>query len=259
MLGRIVNCLCHPTKLGLYHKDKIFLPIIFVLVSFLLYIGMIAAIMFTTSPFETNMADSYIPQIVYDNNSNIEYKEGKLSGNEYIIKGNDINLYFMKSDFRPVQNEIAINFTSEKAIVYYGGYEISSYVYTESQANDFSFADIIAGDFTDRIYFVELLNGVLSTTDVFFNALRYVEYISQTIMYFVILIIVITVLSLFINPGIKMNVRIKLNLYATVCHFVVLMFTVIFNIAWLEYVSYLLPAIYSFCCFTHIIRVKVKK
>ena len=260
-MQRLIDILCHPRRLGIYNKDKTYIPLIYLLSFFLLFMGIVMIINFNTEYYSADTSSGIIHVIDISN----EDVYGEYIDNEFHfnnkrneIKTDDMIIYFNHNDVDTSINTISktiINFKSENVVIYYGLSQKVSYKYSSYDIDDFSLTGVCEGDIKDIVAFKDLLNNIFfdfnSKYQVSTIAPLFMQYIMQFLMVFVFALI----FSFFVNPGIKFQVRFKLLIYDSIIYLFVMMLAVMIQISWLEYIAYALPIIFAGITFSHIIRI----
>lgn len=260
-MQRLKNVICHPSRIGLYHKDNISIVLLYLFLFIAFLLGFLAIKAYNTTYFDNTDMD-YIITLVENNKKevNTEYKDHKLSGESLVVSSSSLECYFLPTiDINSVKTSEFVIFLKEDGYSMYYGYRLlSSGKYADIEADySFTIANVRANDSKSVFSFKGLLDYVFTksnsgyATHVFLvNMLQIFQY------YFIFSVLVMAVYSYFINPGIAMGKRSKLVIYDSLIYFIVMFFTIAFEFQYLQYAAIILPFIYCSFTFSHIIRVR---
>ena len=260
-MQRLIDILCHPRRLGIYNKDKMYIPFIYFLSFFLTFMGVVLIINFNTEYYDVNTSSNII-QIIDISNEDIygEYVDGKFDFNnkKNDISTDDIIIYFnyknVEKSFNTVSKTI-INFESDKVCIYYGLSMEASYKYDKYEIDNFSLTGVCEGNIDDIVSFKDLLNNIFFDFNSEYQISTILPLFFQYFMQFLMVFAFMLIFSFFVNPGIRFNVRLKLLIYDSLIYIFVMMLAVMIQISWLEYIAYVLPIIFAGITFSHIIRI----
>lgn len=261
MMQRICACLCHPRFIGRYHKDRVGVIFLTVLIFLSLYTAVFAARCYTDEPFSSETYLSITSCVITSDASDVVYdaSNNKFSGSSKVINGSGFSLAILPEE--------EINFTtlgvnvilaSEAASVYYGNYKISEIEYQNIKVSDFTFEGIINNNPSDIYNFKLFIEDVLCSSNVFFQSYTFLNGMITILFYYLVIVIAIYIFAGLINQTIDRKVRIKLCFYDGLVFFVGAFFACIFNVGWLLYASFVLPLIYATITFRHIVKVVIK-
>ena len=260
-MQRLIDILCHPRRLGIYNKDKIYIPLIYFISFFLLFIGVVMIINFNTEYYNANTSSNII-QVIDISNEDVY---GEYINNEFIfnnkksdISTDDIIIYFNHKNVDKSVNTIdktIINFEADKVSIYYGLSQKVSYKYDKYEIDNFSLAGVCSGDIDDIVTFKDLLNNIFFDFNTKYQVSTILPLLFQYFMQFLMVFAFALIFSFFVNPGIKFDVRFKLLIYDSLIFLFVMMLSVMIQISWLEYLAYALPIIFAGITFSHIIRI----
>ena len=66
-MQKLIDALCHPRRLGIYNKDKIYIPFIYLISFFLLFMSVVMIINFNTEYYNADTSASIIELIDMSN------------------------------------------------------------------------------------------------------------------------------------------------------------------------------------------------
>ncbi len=258
MIKRLFICLIHPSKIGLFIKDKLWIPITYFLSFFLVTASILAIRGFMTDYFIDSSAD--IVNMVYNVNKdiNVSYKNNELTGDSITIYGEDYVISFFNTNSGDI-GYINLNFSKEYVRI---NYLFNTKVINYEDINlkyDFNINNIQKGNSDDLIAFKIFLNNIFDSflktyqTAIYFSDLLYVFFILIALIFILILV------SYFTNPGIDFNCRIKLIIYDSLIYFFFLYLAIAVGYNLFMYIGMLFPAFYSVMTFSHIIKVRIRR
>lgn len=260
MLNRIKDIICHPSRLGLYYKDS-FLKIISILSIFcLVFVGLSFIVMTNANYFSLSSAKSVSSDLIKSNsNVSIEFKDKSISGEAFTFKGEDYIISFLDESFKPRKDHISISFKANTINVYIDTTHYSTIYYEKIAITDFKLSNVIDGNIKDRLSFESLISIALDSIEYNYSLFVFLENMAVVFGLYLMLIIIAVVMAYFINPEIDMKFRVKLALYDTIIYFVIMVFSLLYNQFWLQYLAIILALIYVKITFSHIIKVKIKR
>ena len=260
-MQRLIDILCHPRRIGIYNKDKIYIPFIYFLSFFLLFMGLVMIINFNTEYYSVETSGNII-YVIDVSNEDIygDYHDGSFNFNnkKNDITTDDMIIYFNHNNVDTSINTInktIINFESEKVSIYYGLSQKVSYKYDRYEIDDFTLEGVCEGNIEDIVSFKDLLNNIFFEFNSKYQVSTIAPLFFQYFMQFLMVFAFALIFSFFVNPGIKFNVRLKLLIYDSLIYLFIMMLAVMFQISWLEYIGYALPIIFAGITFSHIIRI----
>lgn len=268
MLERIKCCLCYPRFIGKFFKDKFSTIFMTILLFFGVYVLSMGFSIYSSDYFDDNSVLAVTSTIVQGEKSNISYDSTNaiLSGDSITYEGNGFNVVFF-----PVETEEVIDYTnleyyaninivfdSQGGYIDLGGIIVSRFEYKDININDFSINDVQDND-TEAVYtFKVLVKAALKSSNVFFNTYEFfINVFSDLAMYF-IFVLISYFFSKSVNSGIESKIRAKLCFYDNLIYFIVSMVVCLTGVEWLSFIGVLLPLIYTYVTFRHIVRVNVK-
>lgn len=255
MFHRIIDCMVHPSRIVLGFKDKIWKPIVIALGFFLVLLGIIIIITCNSDFFDRSISNQVTAVLVNsDTEFNVELSNHTLSGRSSKVETDDITIGFLSSDLK-YNNGLVFDFKEDLVNVYYGRSSLGSYKY-ENFNGTFKVNNVINGVISDKANFQDLIYSSLDSLNSILRINNIGSSFGMICAYSVSIILLGLLFSYFVNPDIKMNVRIKLVLYTLPSFYFMMSFAFLFNLSWLQYVAFILPFIYSKIAFSHIVRVK---
>ena len=255
-MQKLINLICHPSRIVLYFNDKVYKIIIWLLGFLIALFGIIAGLTFTDKQYDAYFSQSVTDVIVSKDSSNIVFKDSKLSGNAYQIKGNGIYIYFSKSDFAHNDYGLVMNFKEEAVDIYYRFFGKKTINYKDMNIKDFTFDDVKHNNNQARIYFEDLIGQSVDSINKEASFMAFFDNVTNVLIMYTALTLIAVVFSLFINPQVQFRHRIRICLYDSIIYLVMMMFTLMFQIAWLQYVAMVLPIFYCNISFRSIIVIK---
>ena len=260
-MQKLIDALCHPRRLGIYNKDKIYIPFIYLISFFLLFMSVVMIINFNTEYYNADTSASIIELIDMSNEDVYgEYIDNKFefSGKKNDISTSDIIIYFNHKNVEDSINTLSktiFSFEEECITIHYGLYQKVSYKYSEFDIDDFSLKGVCEGNINDILLFKDLLNNVFFKFNVKYQVSQILPLTFQYFMQFLMVFAFALIFSFFVNPAIKFQVRLKLLIYDTLIFFFIMMLAVMIGVSWFEYIAYAFPIIYAGITFSHIIRI----
>lgn len=255
MFEKIVNSLVHPSRIVLSFRDRVWQPISVVLGFFILLLFVEGMIALNSTYFDRGLCNQVMTVVTtIEDESNLIYKDNKLSGNPVKIENSDISVGFLVEDLK-YNNGLMFNFYEDKVDVFYQREAIGSFSYSEFDG-EFSVKNIQDGVVADRVIFSDLIYASLEYLN---NSLRLNTFMSTLgllSLYTIGLLGLLILYSFLVNPGIKMNVRWKLCCYTLPIFYVLLFFSEAFNLYYLQFVALFMPFVYCKIAFNHIVRVR---
>ncbi len=264
MLERFKDCLCNPRYIGKYNKDKFGKIFLIIILFFLLSASIQGMRCYTENPLSDDVSTNFTSMVIKNGSSDISYdsRNHKLIGSSFKMSNNGFVLVVL-----PKENDvITLNFDSitiileeEVANLFYDNQQISSIKYNEMSSKDFNFNNIACNQVVDINHFQSFIDEIFASGCTMFQTFNFIDNLMTSIVYYFICVFFCYIFSIGINPTIQKNVRAKLCFYDSCSFFVCQFFAYLFNSEILIYLALILPIIYSFITFRHIIRVVVKR
>lgn len=262
MFYRIVDILCHPSRIGLYIKDKFYVVILMFIFFAVLFLGVLALKVYPSDYYSLENAENISFALSKSNMvPTIEYKDKKIVGEKsYMIVMDDFSACFLPENYS-TNNEITkkslnMAFYEDHVDIYYGSSLAKTTKYEDLTISDFNFNNVYKGVTKDRIHFEEFMFTFLDSVELHFKNTVYLQNSLIALGYYAIALFVSALFSFYVNPGIAMKVRWKLLVYDSLIYFFGMVFSVIFAYGIIEYIALVLPLIYTNITFRHIIRIR---
>ena len=265
MLERLKIILTHPTRIGLFFRDKIYIPILFLLTMLFLLVGVDLTYNINTNQFnyENAKAFNYLVQYTLNDQKqkpvlNIAYDgtAKKITGDNHVFIGDKMILAVNSNNIYQRNEYISINLTADGATLFEGFIKLGYVEYKSIDAKSFNLTNVQNGEITDCLYFAEFVDKLFDKVQVNQALLHSLDNaITTAIFYFGVLIFAIFA-SYFINPPIEMRVRIRLVLYDTFSYLFVMLLVVLTRSSWLQYVALVFPIFYVNMTFSHIKKIR---
>ncbi len=261
MYNRIRICLCHPKMIGLYFKDSVFKIISYFMILILLFIGVCASVAYCTDHFNYDDTRRLTDLIYLGNDSDIFFDANNktISGKKVKFESNNVILNFLVEENYATSQKMIFRFKPEKVEVIFRGIIVKSISYEDIPVESFSLANIQKGNIKDKVEFQDFMNLVLNKCNINFAAFYFLDILFSNVMYFVIIFICALVFSFFTNPNIDIKIRLKLCFYSISVYFLIIILSMLFDAAWLQYLALFLPIVYTNITFSHIIKVEKRR
>lgn len=261
MWDRIKICFCHPRWIGKFHHDHPRIVAGTILLFFALFLAIYGVRCYTTSPFDEAAGNTVASFLVNHGEVNVSYENKKLSGEQYTIVGDNFHIYILTAKDTQKVNiaNISICLDETQAVVYLGNLKMKTISYQSISSSDFDFKDISTNQPKAIYQFKIFINEILNSASVPFQTINFIEGILNEIIFYFMMVVLLSFYALAINPTIDRNIRIKLCMYDALSYFSVSFFAELFNVYWLSYLALVLPIIYCTITFRHIVKVVIKK
>ena len=260
MFERIKNCICHPRLLGLYYKDSFF-KVIGALVSvFLIFMVLSVTIAVNTKHFDYNDTKTVTNMIMHKDSSDISYdsRTASFSGTPIKMESENYILDFLTNENYSKSNKMVFRFNAKSMDFIYEGFVVATCNYADYETEDFSLLMVQKGDISNMMNFQKLLHELFDDINKSFSAVVIASDSAICLGYYLVVLLIAIVASYFTNPDIQGKVRVKLCLYSTLIYFVVMIFALLYDAKWLQYVALCLPILFTNMTFSRIIRVNKK-
>ena len=261
MFNRIATALCHPSRLGLFYKDKLSTPILHVIGFLLALIGALFISQANESYFTREDA-RYVSSLVMklDSPLSLEFKDNTLAGEAMRVESEYIDVYFLDTSVLPSSNDkISMYFNELEATIYHGVRKLNSYSYSKASPLNFSFEEVRLNDPNARLMLEGLVLEILSTTNRYFINLDSTYMALAFIITYLFVLLFVSVFSYFTNQDLPMRIRMKICMYCTLIYPLMAILSICFGISLLEIVGLMLPIFYCRSAFSRIVRVRVKR
>lgn len=257
MYNRIRICLCHPSKIAMFFRDKALTIALYILGLFALFVSISALRAYTTDYFNYSDTKSITNLVLEQNSGDAVYDSNThtLTGTAVKYEASDFILDVLLSEGYANVDKLVFKMKETSVDVVFMGYLVSSYTYEELQPKNFTFAGILNADTVEIINFQSLMNTLLDKVNINYSHYEFIQSIYIAVSYFAVILIVGCLSSYFINPKIDWKTRVKLCLYSSGVFFMVMIFAVLLNYVWIQYLAMILPLIYTNITFSHIIKI----
>lgn len=275
-LLRLTYSLTRPSKVGIFNKDKILIPILHAIAFFALYCLVFAILTFNTTYLgnETasevtelmqickfaNVIELNEDQITFDSSTS-SFQTTLKGYKDFSYKDAGVYIYFfMGENQHSIPNDsVILDFKEKEVDVYYNtifSNKPVTYKYANSITENFDLYDVLSGQREATIVFNQILTDAFENANIRYQVYHFLSEIGKTLVFYGILIFFLLLFSTASNPTIEMKVRMKLVLYDSLPYLFIMMLMYMFNFSYLQYLALLLPFIYSIITFRHILRVK---
>ncbi|MCR5350329.1 MAG: hypothetical protein K6E20_04980 [Acholeplasmatales bacterium] len=261
--NRIKDIICHPSRIGLYFKDKVYV----IIIHLVLFMGLLFGVAALDSLYKPNSFGRNDSIDISETISNyfdsskevVEYKNYKMSGTSELSSGN-FTLYVNREIADKNITTYVLVFSEDKVSGYFKGSKEFDEAYSNLDSDySFTFENISKNNTKDKISFVEFLTPIIEEYEQAHANYIFLTNVGTIIVYYIALLIAMFIFSLLANPVIASKIRIKLVIYDSLIFFVVSSISVLFGATFLMYLALIMAVFYSNITFSHIIKVKVKK
>lgn len=263
MFQRLCDCLCHPRYLGRYHKDKVGIILLTVLIFLSIYIAVFATSCYMEEPFSDYSYEAITSAVIQEEEMSVQYiKDEKrlVAEKPIVISKSSFSLFVMPENTPAFSSDIVnIVLLEKEGEVYYGGRHISTVSYDNLSISDFDFKSIQKNDISSIFNFKLFMQEILSSGRVYFQTSSFIRGIATAISYYLIIVVALCIYAMLLNPTIDRGVRVKLCFYDSCIFFIGATIACLFSVDWLIYFAFILPLLYGTITFRHIVRVVIKK
>lgn len=243
MLDRLYTSLIHPKRIGMYLSDKWIKIILYVLL--LTLVTSIPAIL-TIASYSKLSTDSVrlLEESIEENRDNIP----NVVISDYKLYGVESG-YFYVDNFRVSINEedyngVAIRLEDDRATLSFMGTDSVSYTYEELNLKDIRFYDLKKGDSQDLTVLVKAINTVIGKTKWAWAPVQIIyNFGYNLISYIVMCLILALIFKLFsMLPYLAI---LKLVVYANSITQLLILFSNLYYVGLLYYISSIVGTVYS--------------
>ena len=265
MLDRLRIILAHPTRIGLFFKDKIYIPILFVLTMFFLFVSANTVYNVNTKQFTYSQAKLFnvlVQNTVNDDkktpNLNMAFDSttNKITGDTHVFVGNNIILAVNSSNMYFKNEYISVNLRENEAVLYEGYIQIGTIEYKSIESKNFTFTNVQKGTLDDNLYFTEFIYKLFDKVNINQAAIHIFDDSFTGLIFFVAVLIFCLIDSYFLNPPIEMKVRSRLVIYDSFSYLFFMFLAALFRASWLQYVALIIPVLYVNLTFSHIKKIR---
>ncbi|MBR6072425.1 MAG: hypothetical protein IKP77_06335 [Acholeplasmatales bacterium] len=260
-MQRFKNVICHPSRIGLYHKDSPLMVLVYLVLFLGFLIGMLAVKTYNTDYFDYSDS-SYVVSLICNNKNETtcEYKNHKLIGSSFVVTDSEFECYFLSGvSIENIKNSGIVFIMNENDMKVYYGYGLLKSINYSDIDSDYSFSiNDVRNNESSAIFNIKgFYNYVFNSINLNYANNVFIGNILSILRYYLIFsVLVLAVYSYFINPSIAMGVRAKLVIYDSLVYFIVMFFMIVFEAKFLQYVALIFPLIYCSMTFSHILRVR---
>ncbi len=257
MYNIIKLAICHPKMIGMLFKEKISKVVGYVLILFGISVLACGLKSYSTNHFDYDDAKQITTIITLSDKGNVSYDSNTstLSGDVYQTSTESVVINVLNGEAYS-QTRFVFNFLENGITVYYSKMKIADVKYTDINCKSFTFENVSNGVVSDTVHMQQMVDQVLDKANIGYSNVSFLTDVLFMLLYYAIIIICSTLLSMFVNPDIAKNVRFKLIFFSTGIYFVIMSFYFIFAAEWIQYLAFILPMIYCNITFAHIIRVR---
>ena len=259
---RLKAIIAHPSRIGIFFKDKAYVVIIHMLAFLAMLSGVLAIKNFYKPNNFTRDTSFSVVDVIRStmDESNCKYENYQFSGSA-LISGDSMTIYINREIVDKSASDFVIIISDDIVIGYFNGIKVFNDTLDEMDLANYSFEiqNIIDNKSEDKISFVEFLTPILDNFEYVYAANIFLINLGTFLAYYLGIIIFCLIFSVINNPEINMKIRIKLIIYDSLSFILFAMLSVLFSQSWLVYAGIIISAIYSLITFSHIIKVKIKK
>ena len=256
-MQKFTDLLFHPSHIVFYYKDKIVKVLLWVLAFFSVVVGLFSLYTYTSKGYDYNYVTSIATSLqTKDNTISTEFKDKKLSGEAIKIIGSNLRIYILKYDFANNDFGLVMNFKEEEVDVYYQTAFKKTIKYSSLDIDNFTFENVRNNNRTDVLEFESLIIVALDSIDNVVKTFSLLNDVLDLLIMFAAIVVFSIILSLFINPPIDFKSRFKICIYDSLIYFVLMAFTLMIGITWIQYIAMGMPLIFTMISFRSIVRIK---
>lgn len=258
MLNKIMDLVIHPKRIGLYYKDS-FLKIfayLFVLLGIL--IGTTAAVVYNTEYLHHAHSKDVSSSIIQMNKSDIEYDGDThtLSGSPMNASFDDKVIYFFADDKSiKAEQKFIFNFKSDRVDIISSQMKFASIEYKDISVKGFKLSLVQDHNDNEIVKLEEFLDIVFYKANKGYRNITFVDTALMDIMMYCIVVVIGLLAAWLRNPSINATIRFKLVLYSTSVYFIGMLFSLLYNAVWIQYVAMAIPIFYVNITFSRIVKV----
>ena len=261
MLNRIKDFLCHPSRIGLYHKDKGIVVAAYIVVMMILMIIVAGVSTINQTYFTKDDANTICTlAISATDEASLEFKNKKLKGSEAILESKSIDLVFLGDGTIPKSSDkISLHFFEEKVNIYLGRDLLNELSYNNIRFNDFTFKDLKNNDLNAKMSCMDLMYSTLKSVERDFLNLNLISGIITYILSYLFLVLIVVSFSYMSKPDLSLGIRMRICIYGTLIYFLLVIFKICLKTSLFELLAFMVPVFYTNIAFSRIIKVKIRK
>jgi len=256
-MKRLVISLTKPSRIGLFLKDKIYIPLLIAVAFLMLGLGIFAIKCFNTN-YLINLSEISDKLIIQSEaNPNIKMENSKLVGPKYSVNNDDVYLSFNNQNYAKMITRISFNFQDEYVVISNLLRDVKVY-YKDLGDINFNLSGVKKEDIYETSSFNNFMTSLSRIANPLYAAKIYVlDSLFYVLFYMGFVLLGLMIFTYFINPPISVGIRFKLVLYDSLIYFPFFIFGIFINFDYLRYFGVLFAGIFAFFTFSHIVKVKV--
>ncbi len=256
-MNRLYYALIHPSRLGIYLKDKFYIPLIYLICFMLLSVSPLIIKHNNSRYYFTPSETNYLVKQVPTNSNGIFENNTFTIDNAFSITDTDNVIYNFDTT-----NSIAINtksvvfvFSSSSLIVYQNGTRIINTSYSNFNIDNFNLNDVNSDSkayYSFQKIFENIYNDYFKSSNVYFIS----ETITDAIFIYLIIILLLYVVTILRNPYLNRSQRFNLAIYSMTYSFIFIFIGNYFNLKIMPYIG---TFISTYCLLKSLKNIKVIK
>ena len=260
MIDRFFVSLIRPSRIGLYMKDKIWMPIVHMLIMLILGATLLAVRSFTMDYFSSSTRYTITKSIQsVKKEMNIKYVDNKLIGGNVILNLDDYFISFNGETKSPTMTKISVYFTEDKVRIEYL-FERKTINYSDLNFNEsFDLELVRNNNIESSMNFGIFIDKIFNNFNTNYQRAIFIGDVLYSVLFLGVCLILSLVSSYFSNPPIDMPIRIRLCMYDTLIYFIPVYFSFALGINWILYIGLALSYIYTKITFSRIRKVRIRK
>lgn len=258
MLNKIMDLVIHPKRIGLYYKDSYLKIFSYIFVLFLILASVTAVVIFNTEYLNHVHSKNISSAIIQMDDTDITYDSEAhiLSGSEISASFEDKVIYFFQDDINiKAEKKFIFNFKHDKVDIIYSGFKFSTIHYSDINTEDFNLSLVQNANDKEIVKLEEFLDVVFLKANKGYARLAYIDTIILDLIMYGIVVLVGILSAWLKRPDINSTVRFKLTLYSTSVYFIAMLFSLLYDAMWIQYVAMAIPIVYVTITFSRIVRV----
>ena len=261
MLNRIKDFLCHPSRIGLYHKDKGIVIALHIIVMIILMIIVAGVSTINQTYFTKEDANNICTlAMTASDESSLEFENKKLNGSESVLTSEFVDLVFLGDGTIPKSSDkISLHFFEEKVNVYLGSDLLNELSYNNIMFNDFAFKDLKNNDLSAKFSCMDLMFSTLKSVERDFLNFNLISGIITYVLSYAFLVLIVVSFSYMSKPDLSLGIRMRICIYGTLIYFLFIIFKICFKTSLFELLAFMVPVFYTNTAFSRIIKVKIRK
>jgi len=259
MIERFFISLIRPSRIGLFLKDKIWVPIIHILIMIIIGASLLATRSFTMDYFAYTRSDIITSIQSSKKEIDIKYDGTKLTGENTSYNFTNYFISFNSEAKSPSLTKIGVYFHESDVEISYI-FENKTIKYSDINFDkSFDLNKVRNNDIDNSISFGILVDKVFASFNRNYERAIFISDLLYSILFWGVCFGLSILSSYFSNPPIDMPIRIRLCLYDTFIYFIPVYFSFALGIGWVLYIGLGLSYIYTKFTFFHIRKVRIRK